>query len=99
VCVPGGPVLPSNYLQSIVYTVTDRSVILYDPIGCIVYYWAATDEHDDDGPSNSISYLLDHLPWQFHLGHSFGYSRVQYLKLVVAEREKDMVVETVSRSG
>jgi pimeloyl-ACP methyl ester carboxylesterase len=34
VCVPGGPVLPSNYLQSIVYTVTDRSVILYDPIGC-----------------------------------------------------------------
>ena len=34
VCVPGGPLIPCNYLQSLVYTVTDRAVVLYDPIGC-----------------------------------------------------------------
>jgi pimeloyl-ACP methyl ester carboxylesterase len=94
VCVPGGPLIPSNYLQSIVYTVTDRSVILYDPIGCGQSTTVQSDASDANAvttvadQTSDLKYLLDHLPCrQFHLmGHSFGGILVyEYLKLVVAE--------------
>jgi pimeloyl-ACP methyl ester carboxylesterase len=83
VCVPGGPVLPSNYLQSIVYTVTDRSVILYDPIGCGQSVLDTSVSSSSSVSSSTTSpcdmnmvqeqvsdlkYLLDHLPCsKFHL--------------------------------
>lgn len=34
VCVAGGPLLPCIYLQPIVHMITDRSIILYDALGC-----------------------------------------------------------------
>ncbi|KAG7371956.1 proline iminopeptidase [Nitzschia inconspicua] len=34
VCLHGGPSIPSNYMLSIVNTVTDRSIIFYDQYGC-----------------------------------------------------------------
>jgi pimeloyl-ACP methyl ester carboxylesterase len=88
VCVPGGPVLPSNYLQSIVYTVTDRSVILYDPIGCGqsvldtsssssagATFISSSDSATTNMVQEQVSdlkYLLDHLPCQKF--HLLGHS-------------------------
>jgi proline iminopeptidase len=34
VCLHGGPSIPSNYMLSIVNTVTDRSIVFYDQYGC-----------------------------------------------------------------
>jgi pimeloyl-ACP methyl ester carboxylesterase len=34
VACPGGPLLPSYYLQNLVHTITDRAIVLYDPVGC-----------------------------------------------------------------
>jgi pimeloyl-ACP methyl ester carboxylesterase len=34
VAVAGGPLLPSYYLQNLVHTITDRAIVLFDPVGC-----------------------------------------------------------------
>lgn len=77
VCIAGGPLLASSYLNPIVHGVTDRSVVLYDAIGCgssqptQVSY---TEASDIGAMVQDFSIMMDQLPCAdfYLLGHSFG---------------------------
>ena len=77
IVVAGGPLLPSHYLTPLVHLITDRSVILYDQIGCgmsILDPSSETKAVDVPAMSKDLHFLIQHLPMEsFHLyGHSFG---------------------------
>jgi proline iminopeptidase len=77
VCIAGGPLLASSYLNPIVHGVTDRSVVLYDAIGCgssqpsQVQYSEASEI---GAMVQDFSIMMDHLLCAdfYLLGHSFG---------------------------
>jgi proline iminopeptidase len=77
VCISGGPLLASSYLNPIVHGVTDRSVVLYDAIGCGSSQptQASYAEATEIGAMvQDFSIMMDHLPCVdfYLLGHSFG---------------------------
>jgi len=76
VCVGGGPGLPSQYLSPLVHRVNDRSIVLYDHVGC-GQSRARVPEKDSFCLENMISdlgKLVSSLACkEIHiLGHSFG---------------------------
>lgn len=96
VCLHGGPSIPSNYMLSIVNTVTDRSIVFYDQYGC----------GKSSRPSNvkstpfAIAQHVEHLrqlleeEWKltkYHLlGHSWGgILAFEFLKQQQQEEEED----------
>ena len=76
VCIAGGPLLSSSYLNPIVHGVTDRSVVLYDAIGCGSSQSNVTcvEATKIEAMVHDLAKLLDRLPCQsfYLLGHSFG---------------------------
>lgn len=79
ICVAGGPFLPSQYLTPLVHLVTDRSIVVYDTIGC--------GQSPREGPpaSESATEVVNHMIedlstlvkvlgcTEYHVfGHSFG---------------------------
>jgi proline iminopeptidase len=77
VCIAGGPLLASSYLNPIVHGVTDRSVVLYDAIGCGSSQPARvsyTDASEIGAMVQDFSIMMDQLACAdfYLLGHSFG---------------------------
>jgi proline iminopeptidase len=84
----GGPLIPSTYLLPLAYVVVDRSIVVYDQLGCgqsatvanstvlskLSQQGEATNKLDVDGMVKDLDALVDHWKFsQFHLlGHSFG---------------------------
>jgi proline iminopeptidase len=76
ICVAGGPLLPCNYLNPLVHLITDRSVVLYDAVGC--------GQSKRNKPPDANSFVCEIVRElfaiiknvecdEFHLfGHSFG---------------------------
>jgi proline iminopeptidase len=75
ICVAGGPLLPSMYLSQLVHVVVDRSIILYDAIGCGQSpALDPTNLPTVNDMTDDLEQLINKIECEsFHLfGHSFG---------------------------
>lgn len=95
VCLHGGPSIPSNYMLSIVNTVTDRSIVFYDQYGC----GKSSRPSDVKSTPFDIAQHVEHLrqlleqEWKltkYHLlGHSWGgILAFEFLKQQEQEEDK-----------
>lgn len=72
--IAGGPGLPCQYLSSLVHTIEDRAIVLYDHVGCGQSLYKGSSAYDRHEMMLDLKELLEHLNCdEFHLlGHSFG---------------------------
>ncbi|GAX22246.1 hypothetical protein FisN_19Lh316 [Fistulifera solaris] len=72
--IAGGPGLPCQYLSSLVHTIEDRAIVLYDHVGCGQSLYKGTNAYDRYEMMLDLKELIDHLNCEeYHLlGHSFG---------------------------
>jgi len=102
----GGPGIPSDYLNPLLKYMKDRSVILYDQIGC------GRSSEPSDINAYSIDYAVDDLEnlirhlnlEQFHLcGHSFGgiiaFELVKRIAESVSENETSVQCQSLTLSS
>lgn len=74
IAIAGGPGLPCQYLSSLVHTIEDRAIVLYDHVGCGQSLYKGADAYDRREMMLDLKELIEHLDCEeFHLlGHSFG---------------------------
>ena len=94
ICVAGGPLLPSTYLSPLVHLVTDRSIVLYDAVGCGQSKSNSVRSQQQQTQEQQVAQMVDELTEvikaiecdEFHLyGHSFGGVLVyEYLRQVAS---------------
>jgi alpha/beta hydrolase fold len=106
VCVAGGPLMPSFYLSPIVHEITDRSIVLYNPIGVgQSKAISGINSTDMGGMVRDFHALVSCLAVsRFHLlGHSFGgilvYEYLCFCLNLVQDEQEQLLNENSASSS